>query len=118
MRRRLRWPCSRVSRPPWAGPTTSRNGAQARWCARAEAARRLYRGQLPDAADWLQALSVPYVVWRSEDSAAYGGDALARLRAQLHGRYVWVPMDSGAPLAAGVFVRATERRSSGRQEPH
>lgn len=86
--------------------------------ARAEAARRLYRGQLPDAADWLQALSVSYVVWRSEDSAAYGGDALARLRAQLHGRYVWVPMDSGAPLAAGVLVRATERRSSGRQEPH
>ncbi|GLS06090.1 hypothetical protein GCM10007860_32560 [Chitiniphilus shinanonensis] len=70
----------------------------------AETVRRIYRGELPNAAEWLMARGARYVVWsRFEQNRNQG--AFAQLQQQLAPSYVWRPLSDADGVAYGVWER-------------
>lgn len=79
-------------------------GASAHVTDNAQRNRLFYRGNLPDAAQWLIGNDVRYIVWSRRDQERQA-DARTRIDALISPRYAWIPVtiDGGGEL--GYWVR-------------
>ncbi|UXY15709.1 DUF2298 domain-containing protein [Chitiniphilus purpureus] len=70
----------------------------------AETVRQLYRGALPNAAEWLNTRNVRYVVWSRYDQRRDPA-AFAQLQQQLALSYLWRPIADADGASFGVWER-------------
>ncbi|QNM97138.1 DUF2298 domain-containing protein [Chitinimonas koreensis] len=71
---------------------------------RTELIRAIYRGNRPDALQWLRSQKVRYLVWSRYDQAR-GPAVLEQLKMQLAPGYAWLPLWTGGDEQYGVFRR-------------
>jgi len=68
---------------------------------------RFYKGELPNAADWLLANKVEYVVWNARDAAQ--ADAWGPINDNIAHVYAWHEFNSDSSRPIGLWIRRGDR---------
>ncbi|WP_028452354.1 DUF2298 domain-containing protein [Chitinilyticum aquatile] len=88
----------------WPSHLMTWHGSVGQAWALKEQIRQFYAGTLPDAADWLVANKVEYIVWNYKDHSQQPA-AWAQINQAVGSKYAWIEFQGNPDVHVGLWVR-------------